>query len=69
MYNNDIDMATNDLEKEFLDMIEAQKRVIYKVCYIYAQDGDDLKAYLSCWLSSVPTLSGSRWNINKGNSA
>lgn len=48
MYNNDIDMATNDLEKEFLDMIEAQKRVIYKVCYIYAQDGDDLKAYLSC---------------------
>jgi len=48
MYDNDIDMATNDLEKEFLDMIEAQKRVIYKVCYIYAQDGDDLKAYLSC---------------------
>lgn len=48
MYDNYIDMATNDLEKEFLDMIEAQKRVIYKVCYIYAQDGDDLKAYLSC---------------------
>lgn len=42
MYDNDIDMATNDLEKEFLDMIEAQKRVIYKVCYIYAQDGTDL---------------------------
>ena len=42
MYDNDIDMTTNDLEKEFLNMIETQKRVIYKVCYIYAQDGDDL---------------------------
>ena len=28
MYDNDIDMATNDLEKEFLDMIEAQKHLL-----------------------------------------
>ena len=35
-------METKDLEKEFLMMIEAQKRTIYKVCYIYANDQDDL---------------------------
>ena len=35
-------METRVLEKEFLDMIEAQKRTIYKVCYIYAKDQDDL---------------------------
>jgi RNA polymerase sigma-70 factor (ECF subfamily) len=35
-------MDTKQLEKEFLDMIEAQKRTIYKVCYIYANDQDDL---------------------------
>ena len=26
-------METKELEKEFLTMIEAQKRTIYKVCY------------------------------------
>ena len=31
-------METKELEKEFLTMIEAQKRTIYKVCYIYAND-------------------------------
>ena len=35
-------METKELEKEFLTMIEAQKRTIYKVCYIYANDQDDL---------------------------
>ena len=35
-------MDTKQLEKEFLDMIEAQKRTIYKVCYMYANDQDDL---------------------------
>ena len=35
-------METNKLEKEFLDMIKEQKRTIYKVCYIYAKDHDDL---------------------------
>ena len=35
-------METKELEKEFLMMIEAQKRTIYKVCYIYANDQDDL---------------------------
>ena len=30
------------MEKEFLDMITAQKRIIYKVCYVYANDEDDL---------------------------
>ncbi len=30
-------METKELEKEFLTMIEAQKRTIYKVCYIGAQ--------------------------------
>ena len=35
-------MDTKELEKDFLDMIEAQKRTIYKVCYMYANDQDDL---------------------------
>ncbi len=35
-------METKELEKEFLDMIGTQKRTIYKVCYMYAQDQDDL---------------------------
>ena len=35
-------METKQMEKEFLDMIAAQKRIIYKVCYIYAKDRDDL---------------------------
>ena len=30
------------LEKDFLDMIAAQERTIYKVCYIYANNQDDL---------------------------
>ncbi len=35
-------METRVLEKEFLDMIAAEERVIYKVCYIYAKDQDNL---------------------------
>ncbi len=35
-------METKNLEKEFLEMVETQKRVIYKVCYIYAKDQNDL---------------------------
>ena len=38
-------METKELEKEFLTMIEAQKRTIYKVCYIYANDQDDLNDF------------------------
>ncbi|MBR0488589.1 MAG: sigma-70 family RNA polymerase sigma factor [Prevotella sp.] len=35
-------METKEIEKEFLSMIEEQKRTIYKVCYMYANDQDDL---------------------------
>ena len=35
-------METKDLEKELLSMIEEQKRIIYKVCYMYSNDQDDL---------------------------
>ena len=35
-------MDTKQLEKEFLELIADQKRTIYKVCYIYAKDQDDL---------------------------
>lgn len=50
-------METKELEREFLDMIAAQKRVIYKVCYIYAKDQDDLndlfqEVVLNLWKSS-----------------
>ena len=49
-------METKELEKEFLEMIEAQKRTIYKVCYIYANNQDDLndlfqEAVLNLWKS------------------
>ena len=49
-------METKELEKEFLTMIEAQKRTIYKVCYIYANDQDDLndlyqETVLNLWKS------------------
>ena len=49
-------METKELEKEFLEMIEAQKRTIYKVCYIYANNQDDLndlfqETVLNLWKS------------------
>ena len=49
-------METKELEKDFLTMIEAQKRTIYKVCYIYANDQDDLndlyqETVLNLWKS------------------
>jgi len=55
-------MDTKELEKEFLDMIEAQKRTIYKVCYMYANDQDDLndlfqESVLNLW-KSFPSYRG-----------
>ncbi|MBO4660454.1 MAG: sigma-70 family RNA polymerase sigma factor [Prevotella sp.] len=49
-------MDKKQIEKEFLDMIEAQKRVIYKVCYIYAKDQEELndlfqEVVLNLWKS------------------
>ena len=35
-------MDTKQLENDFLEMITAQKRVIYKVCYVYANDQEEL---------------------------
>ena len=56
-------METKELEKEFLMMIEAQKRTIYKVCYIYANDQDDLndlyqETVLNQPVEEFPPLSG-----------
>ena len=55
-------METKELEREFLDMIAAQKRVIYKVCYIFAKDQDDLndlfqEVVLNLW-KSFPSYRG-----------
>ena len=55
-------METKELEKEFLTMVEAQKRTIYKVCYIYANDQDDLndlyqETVLNLW-ESFPRYRG-----------
>ena len=55
-------METKELEREFLDMIAAQKRVIYKVCYIYPKDQDDLndlfqEVVLNLW-KSFPNYRG-----------
>ena len=49
-------METKQLENEFLDMITAQNRIIYKVCYIYAKNQDDLndlfqETVLNLWKS------------------
>ena len=49
-------MKTTQTENEFLEMIAAQKRIIYKVCYIYAKDQDDLndlfqETVLNLWKS------------------
>ena len=49
-------MVTKEVEKEFLSMIEKQKRTIYKVCYMYANDQDDLndlfqETVLNLWKS------------------
>ena len=35
-------MEANKLENEFLELMAEQQRTIYKVCYIYAKDQDDV---------------------------
>lgn len=55
-------METKELEQEFLKLIEAQKRTIYKVCYMYANDQDDLndlfqEVVLNLW-KSFPSFRG-----------
>ena len=49
-------MNTKQLENDFLNLITAQKRVIYKVCYIYANNQDELndlfqEVVLNLWKS------------------
>ena len=36
-------MEQNTKEKQFTSLIEEYKRVIYKICYMYATDGDNFK--------------------------
>ena len=35
-------MDKQELEKEFITLVEEHKRIIYKVCYIYAADKENL---------------------------
>lgn len=35
-------MDTQELEKQFMNVIEDHKQIIYKVCYIYATDAENL---------------------------
>lgn len=49
-------MNTKQIENDFLQLITAQKRVIYKVCYVYANDQDELndlfqEVVLNLWKS------------------
>ncbi len=49
-------MNTKQLENDFLKLIEAQKRVIYKVCYVYANNQEELndlfqEVVLNLWKS------------------
>jgi RNA polymerase sigma-70 factor (ECF subfamily) len=60
-------METKELEKEFLSMIEEQKRTIYKVCYMYANDQDDLndlfqETVLNLWKSFPRYRGDSKFN-------
>ena len=60
-------METKELEKEFLDMIEAHKRIIYKVCYMYANGQDDLndlfqETVLNLWKSFTRYRGDSTYN-------
>lgn len=49
-------MDRSELEKEFLALVDAQKRTIYKVCYMYAEDQEELndlyqEVVLNLWKS------------------
>jgi len=35
-------MDSQELEKQFMDIVTRNKQIIYKVCYIYATDNDNL---------------------------
>ena len=35
-------MTPKDKEKEFIDLIHQHSKLIYKVCYVYASDADEL---------------------------
>lgn len=35
-------MTSKEIEKEFINMIEQHSRLIYKICYMYASDKDEL---------------------------
>ncbi len=35
-------MASKEIEKEFINLIERHSRLIYKICYMYASDKDEL---------------------------
>ncbi len=57
-------------EKEFLAMLEQHKRVIYKVCYLYAGDTaqlDDLyqETVLNLW-RAFPRISGREFSCYMG---
>lgn len=50
-------MEKSLIEKDFLDMLETHKRVIYKVCYLYASDTEHLNdlyqdTVLNLWRAS-----------------
>lgn len=49
-------MEAKDIEKEFLSMIANQKRIIYKICYMFANNHDDMndlsqEVVLNLWKS------------------
>ena len=49
-------METKETEKQFLDMMAAQKHIVYKVCYVYANDEEELndlfqEVVLNLWKS------------------
>ena len=59
----------NDLEREFEELVRANRSTIYTVCYVFSQDQDEVadlfqEVLINLW-KSMPTFEG-RSNVRRG---
>ena len=62
-------LRTMNDNKEFIDMLLQNKRIIYKICFMYARDNDDINdlyqdVVLSLWIYRI-TLNTCITNLRK----
>ena len=62
-------LRTMNDNKEFIDMLLQNKRIIYKICFMYARDNDDINdlyqdVVLSTWIYRI-TLNTCITNLRK----